>query len=571
VDDDNLTRFWADFWIGITFFPALTAGAVAISYILIITIFGPDLWLLLFYAVIFAFLFRSWATGRRGYMAAAALCFLSWAAFAQYQVVAAWLEARETTEANSQIKPRPGSQSVAFRTRNVDVVCDAMCTELLADGHVTTLFIDTGRQTHTLTLSREGPCQGPSMLASKKLRDNNRFDLCINDAVEPGSPARGLLIEQKSTSEAHFGRTREVRRFPVSEWVGDRWEPVYERRYEDVHVLQYFPAFAGYFTGMGSSGVAWWRREIVFGDKVDFKDVVSEALGIKLLGSYDTTVITRNGWAVTSQPNVFRPAPPAELAADIDRMSQDSDPAVLRIAAVSIGRFVKENKSYEAVRVPLVRLLASAGPEIKSAVYLAICCEGPAIDEQILASIMDGGPDWESRSLGALLGRLSEDELGPYEARIVDAFFDMDRRNRPNGRQALAAVLPALPLAAIERVFDRCADLSDPAIGSIGEYLDFNGRRISAANLRKLRTTAVPCLLRRMAALRPFMLMSVSRGLTALGEGSAAAAEVERRVAAPSPADSGNDLSNLKDQLAWIRNAIAARQGSQPSSSLPNQ
>src|SRR5258707_12970434 len=103
---------------------------------------------------------------------------------------------------------------------------------------------------------------------------------------------------------------------------------------------------------MGTSGVAWWRREIFFGEKVDLKEVVAEALGIKLLDSFNTTVTTRIGSAILTQPNVRRPAPPAELAADIDRMSQDGDPAVLRNTADSISRFTKEHKSYEAVRGP---------------------------------------------------------------------------------------------------------------------------------------------------------------------------------------------------------------------------
>ena len=565
-----LRRFWSDFTIGVVALPLATVAAVWFSFsflyiagwggqlwapIGLLLFFGPLLWLPIYYLIVLSWTLFPLRQGRFGRVAALAVCLAGWAGYAEYQAIAARIDADRIVAANDQPQSKSGIDAVAFE----NTICDAICTELLAGGFVKTVYLERGnRQTRVLTMRTDGPCEGPDVLASKILRDNNRFDLCISESIAQSFTGGGLLFRDASIYDRDFyGLHRNIRAFTVSEWSGNQWRPLYEKKYGTIYVLQYLPVFIGGFTDSGWIGIDWWRRPIKVAEPFGMKDVINDALGIKLTGAFDRTVIKPFGnGGVMVTPNVLSPAPPAELAADIARMSTDADPTVRRQAAQSIGRFIKENKSYEPVRASLERLIADSGPEVKASAYQAIAYEPVDIDDRLLQSIMDNAPDWESSGLGGLLRRRAESQLKPYEAQIIQAYFNADRvtdRVHGNkGRETASAAIPALELDALKQIFDRCAEISDASLVTMGGNIDSDNRRMSNATLLKLKATWAPCTLPRMAAFNPFAIASVARALAWLGEGPAAAREIEKRLATPQPRDTPVDKSNLQGVLAWL-------------------
>lgn len=545
---------WAAAWFSFQFLYIGGWGAAVWLPLGLLALFGPILWLPIYYGAALVWVLLPAFRGRLGRPAAALLCLAGWASYAEYQSIRANIEAGQIAEANRQIRPVPGIDAVAF----YNTICDANCTELLAERLVKTVYLESRTTaTHVLTLSTDGPCEGASALASMVLRDNNGFDLCIHDETVRTITGGGLLFEDASELDRDFyGTHRSIRTFTVRRWIDGQWQRLYERKYGDIYVMQYFPVFLSGFTDTGWVGTDWWRRTITVGQRVDMRDVISDALGVKLTGSFDNTVVQRRGPAVIAKLNVTRPAPPAQLAADIERMSKDSDPAVLRLAAQSINRFVKENKTYEPVRAALGRLLAHPGPEVKASAYRAIAYEPLTIDDQLLKVIM-ANVDWQASALGDLLRRLGEDQLKPYEAQIITAYFDTDRVNDrhhgPKGRETLARAVIGLRLDALKQIFDRCSDISEAALDVMGDTIAFDNQRMLNATMLKLKATWAPCVLHRMAGFNPSGMQRTARALAWMGDGPAAAAEIEGRLAAPRPSDTEVDKSNLRGDLAWLR------------------
>jgi hypothetical protein len=549
-----LFRFAIDFAIGVIVLVLGTGAAVGISWILAPTFIGPLFWLPIFYALVTIWLASGVVYSRWGRLAAFAVCLAGWASYAQIQANKAQSEVDRINAANSQIKPRTGVEAVAFRESS----CDAICAELLVGKFVKTVYLVNAPQAHVLRLT-DGPCQGPSALASKILRDNNRFDLCIDDSVEPGNDGGGLLFTTHSRSDFDFEHYGSLTGFVVSGWMDGRWQRLYERQYGEFDVVQYFPAFAAGFTG-GLSGLQrmlWWRRAIKFGEPVTMQNVVSEALGIKLTGAFDTTVIRQQGRGTVTMPNVISPAPPAELAADIERMSKDSDPAVLRQAAGSIARYIQENRTYQPVRVSLERLLADPRPDVKASAYRAFAYGPAALDDALLKFIMDNQPNWQSPALGGVFVRYKEDELRPYEAQFVDAFFTADGdTNRHSGqlaREMVTIALPAWRREVLEQIFNRCSEISESEMRNIGARITSDNGRMSDADVSKLQTSWAPCALQRMPDFGIYSLVDIARGMAWIDRSAAATAILEKRVANPLPAESDIDKSNLKAQLDWLR------------------
>jgi hypothetical protein len=545
-----LFRFAIDFAVGVIVLVLGTGAAVGISWVLSPTFIGPLLWLPIFYALVAIWLASGVVYSRWGRLAAFAVCLAGWASYAQIQADKAQSEIDRINAANSQIEPRTGIEAVTFRESS----CDAICAELLVGQFVKTVYLVNPRQAHVLSLGTDGPCQGPSALASKILRDNNRFDLCINDSIEPGNNGGGLLFTKFSRSDFDFEHYGRFEGFTVSEWIDGRWQPIYERQYGEFDVVQYFPAFAGVFM---SPRMEWWRRAITFGQPVTMQDVVAEALGIKLTGSFDTTVVRHEGRGTITMPNVIAPAPPAALAADIGRMSKDNDPAVLLQAARSIERYVKENKTYEPVRASLERLLANPKPEVKSSAYGAIAYGPVALDDDLLKFIMDNQPNWQSPQLGAVFVRFKEDELRPYEAQFVEAVFaavgNTDRHAGPLARDMVTTALPAWRREVLEQIFDRCSEISDMELTNIGQGISGDNGRMSDDDVSKLQATWAPCALQRMPAFNAFALAEIARGMPWVDRSAAAAAVLEQRLASPLPSDSDIDKSNLRGSLDWLR------------------
>jgi hypothetical protein len=566
----SLRRFLADFGVAIIALPLATWGAVWFSFQFLniggwagplwaplgwLIFFGPLLWLPIYYGGVLIWCLRPVFGGRFGRIAGAAVCLAGWASYAQYQVIQARSEGEQIAQADSQLRPAPGVDAVAF----YNTICDANCTELLAGGFVKTVYLERGNAlTRVLTLGNDGSCDGASALASKILRDNNRFDLCIKESTAPSFTGGGLLFQDSWNHVRDFyGWHRSVRTFTVSKWVDNRWQPFYERKYGDIYVLQYFPVFISGFTDSGWIGTDWWRRVIKVGKPVEMKDVIGEALGITLAGSFDTTVVRHEGPAVIVTPNVIHPAPPAELAADIERMSLDGDPAVLRQAAKSIDRFVKENKTYEPVRASLERLMSSSKPDVKSSAYRAIAYGPVDIDDDLVKFIMTNQPDWQSPELGAVLGRLSEDQLRPYETQFVEVFFaadrNTDRHMGPRARDMVTTALPALRLDVLKQIFDRCSEISEIELRNIGQDINGDNGRMSDARALKLQATWAPCTLQRMQTFNPYSFDPIARGMAWVDESAAAAAVLEKRLAAPLTTDSDIDRSNLQGTLGWLR------------------
>lgn len=564
-----LRRFIIDFAIGVIVLPLATWAAAWFSFQILniaawagplwapfglLIFFGPLLWLPIFYGGALVWVFRPAFRRRFGRPAAAALCLAAWASYAEYQSIQVQAEADKIVETNNQIRPIAGIDAVAFANTTI---CDADCTELLAGGFVKTVYLGNGSPiTHVLTLTRDSPCEGASALASKTLRDNNRFDLCINDTIAPRFTGDVLLFQKSSEYARDFyGLHRSLTVFTVSRWADNHWEPAFQRKYGDIYVLQYFPAFVSGFTDSGWIGTDWWRRGIKVGEPADMKDVINAALGIKLTGAFQPFAVQRQGPAIISQLKTLPPAPPAALAADIARMSADSDPAVRRQAAASINRFVKENKTYEPVRASLERLFADSGPRVKASAYQAIAYLPVAIDDQMLKSIM-ASPDWNAQALGGLIGRMSEDQVRPYQAQILTAYFDTDRLNDRlhglQGRETLASAVTGLPIEGLKQIFDRCPEISDAALNAMALLIGSDQQRMSNAILLKLKATWAPCALGRMAGLNPYAIDNAARGLAWIGNGPAAAAEIEKRLAAPRPTDTDVDKSNLQGKLAWL-------------------
>lgn len=564
----TLRRFVLDFVTGVIVLPLASWAAVWFSFQIlniaafagplwaplgILFFFGPLLWVPIYYGGALVWVLRPAFRRRFGRVAAAVLCLAGWAGYAEHQASQVQAEADKIAETNNQIRPIAGIDAVAFANTTV---CDADCTELLAGGFVKTVYLEKGTAvTHVLTLSHDGPCEGASAVASKVLRDNNRFDLCINDAIAPHFTGGGLLFQTSSEYQRDFyGLHRSLTVFAVSRWADNRWVPAFQRKYGSIYVLQYFPVFISGFTDSGWIGTTWWRRVIKVGEPADMKDVINATLGIKLTGAFNPFAVQRQGPATISRLKTPPPAPPAELAANIARMGTDSDPAVRREAAASINRFIQENKTYEPVRAPLERLLADADPQVKASAYQAIAYLPIAIDDQLLKSIM-ADPDWNASALGGLLARMSEDQVRPYQAQIVTAYFDTDgahdRLHAP-GRDTLASAVTGLPIEGLKQIFDRCSDISEAALSAMGGIIDFNEQRMPNAALRKLKATWAPCALERMAAFNPYAITHTARGLAWMGNGTAAAAEIEKRLATPKPTDTAIDKSNLQGLLAWL-------------------
>ena len=551
-----LYRFALDFVIGVIVLVLGTAAAVGASWIFIPSIVGPFLWLPIFYALVTIWLVSAVLDRRWGRVAAFAACLAAWAGYAQIQAVKAQREADRIDAANRQIKPRTGVEAVAFRLS----FCDAICAELLVGKFVKTVYLIGSPQTRALRLGTDGPCQGPSALASKILRDNNRFDLCIDNSVEPGNNGGGLLFTTYSRSNSDFEHYGSLTGFVVSEWVNGRWQPLYERQYGEFDVVQYFPAFAAGFIGSlsGQPRMLWWRRRAIkFGELVTMRDVVSEALGIKLAGAFDTTLIRQQARGTITMPNVISPAPPAALAADIERMGKDSDPAVLRQAASSIERYIKENKTYQPVRASLERLLADPRRDVKASAYQVIAYGPATLDAALLTFIMDNQPNWQSPALGGVFVRYREDELRPYEAQFIDAFFaadgDADRHSSQRARETVTAALPAWRREVLEQIFNRCSEISERELSNIGQAIGGDSRRMPDADVLKLQATWAPCALQRMQNFDTYELIGIVRGMASVDRSAAAAAVLEKRLADPLPADSAVDKSNLKVQLDWLR------------------
>jgi hypothetical protein len=540
----------------------VVGGFSFLSIIAIIAILGPFLWLPIYYIIVLIWVLRPAFKGRFGRVAAAVICLAGWAGYAESQAIRAQAEAARIAEANARAPSRPEVDAIVFHHTTI---CDAICTELLAKRLVKAVYLGPSAA-RVLTLSQEGPCEGASALASKLLRANNRFDLCIKDELAHGITGRELLFEESRRFERDFwGDHSDVTTFTVSEWHTNKWRSIYDRRFGRIYVLQYFPVFLAGFTDTGWLGVTWWRRAIKVGEPVDMKEVIGQVLGIKLTGEFDPMVIQRlDGGGAAAGDKIPAPAPPAALAAEIDRLSASHDAAVLKQTAGFINRFIKENGTYEPVRVALESLLASRAEQVKASAYQAIAYPPVAIDDQLLKFIMDNSPDWQSLALGALLGRLSEDQLKPYEAQIVAAYFaaDADRSSRRvppnNARETLALAVPAMRLEALKSIFDRCPDISEAALRTMAERIDFDNRRMSDATLLKLKTTWAPCALGRMATFHPHSIWGTARALAWLGDGSAAAAEIDKRLAAPVPTDTDTDKSNLQGVPSWIRNNQAA-------------
>jgi hypothetical protein len=585
-----LRRFIIDFIIGAIVLPLATWAAVWFSFQILnigawagplwaplglLIFFGPLLWLPIFYGGALVWVLRPAFRGHFGRAAATVLCLAGWAGYAGYQSVQAQTEARKIAETSNQIRPIAGIDAVAFADTTV---CDADCTELLAGGFVKTIYLERGSTTtHVLTLTRDSPCEGPSALASKILRDNNRFDLCINDTVAPHYTADGLLFQKSSEYARNFyGLHRSLTIFNVSRWVDNHWAPIFQRKYGHIYVLQYFPVFISGFTDTGWIGTDWWRRAIKVGEPVDMKDVINATLGIKLTGAFNPYTVQRQGSGTISRLKTPPPAPPAALAANLERMSTDSDPAVRRQAAAGIKRFMAENKTYEPIRATLERLFADPDSQVKASAYEAIAYLPIAIDDKLLKSIM-ASADWQASALGNLLARLSEDQVRPYQAQIITAYFDTEHVDdhlhgfdRPDdklagdravrsaqaaarkSRETLASAVTGLPIEGLKQIFDRCPEITDAALSEMGALIDSDQRRMSNAILLKLKATWAPCALQRMTAFNPYAITRTARGLAWIGNGPAAAAEIEKRLAAPMPSDTDIDKSNLHGVLAWL-------------------
>jgi hypothetical protein len=546
-----MKSFRADFIRGLIGLPLATIVAVWVSYVLIITIFGPLLWLPIFYILVLIWVLRPAFWGYYGRLAALGVCLVAWAAYAQSQAIAAHLKANEIAKENARLPTRSGIDAVVFHAD----ICDAICTELLANRRVKTVFLMGRSVSRALTLATDGPCDGASALASKLLRDNNRFGLCIRDEVARGISGRELLFEQNRRFDRPlWGEHADMVALTVSEWDSNKWRPIYERSFGVLYVLQYFPAFAA---DAFQHRIEWWRRAIKIGEPADMKEVVGQVLGIKLTGEFDTTVVEPfgNGGTIT-RFNVIKPALPADLAAEIDRLSRDGDPAVLRQAANSITRFIKENKTYEPIRASLQRLILSPDEGVKPSAYQAVAYAPVAIDDDLLRFIMEHDPDWRSSALGGLLSRLSEDQLKPYEAQIAGAHFESDkadnRRSQNSAREALSLALPALRLEALKQIYDRCSELSEASLRIMGETIDAENRRMPDAKLLKLKATWAPCALRRMATFSSYSLRGIARGLAWIGDGPAAAAQLEEVLA--SHRFHGVDETNLQGVDTWLRN-----------------
>jgi hypothetical protein len=237
-------------------------------------------------------------------------------------------------------------------------------------------------------------------------------------------------------------------------------------------------------------------------------------------------------------------------------MSADGDPPVRRQAAASINRFVKENKTYEPVRPSLERLLVDPDLTVKESAYRAIAYPPIPIDDQLLKLIM-ANADWEAEALGDLLNRLGEDQLQPYESQIVAAYFEADRvTDRSHGlkrREAVTRAAMALPHAGLQQIFDRCPDIGEMALRTMGGNIDSDSRRMPSAMLLKVKATWAPCALRRMQNFGVYSMITIARGLASLNEAPAAAAELDKRLASPRPNETANDQSNLQNYLRWLR------------------
>jgi hypothetical protein len=303
-----LRRFIIDFVIGAIVLPLATWAAVWFSFQIlnigafgaalwwplgILAFIGPFLWLPIYYGGALVWVLHPAFRRRFGRTAAAALCLAGWAGYAEYQSIQAQVEARKIAEANTQIRPIAGTDAVTFTNTTV---CDADCTELLAGAFVKTVYLQGSANTHVLTLTRDEPCEGASALASKILRDNNRFDLCINDSIASRSAGGGLLFQKSLQYDRDFyGTHRSLWTFTVSQRAGDRWQPIFQIKYGDIYVVQYFPVFISGFTDASWIGTDWWRRDIKVGKAVDMRDVINAALGIRLTGAFDPFGAQRQG------------------------------------------------------------------------------------------------------------------------------------------------------------------------------------------------------------------------------------------------------------------------------------
>lgn len=551
-----MIRFVQDFIVGVIGFALATAAAVVVSYVLLITIFGPLIWLFVFYGSVAAFILRYASRGRFGFAAAAVFCLAGWALYAEIDAMAARDEARKVASENASFKRRPVVEAVTFRRPYRSVLCDSLCTELLAGGFVKTVFVEIESKAYALTLASGDGCDGKSAEASAILREKNRFDVCIRNESVPPSATAGLLFEQRSALRHEFADTRSTTTFLVSERDGDGWRLSHSRTHGRLLPLGHVPIFAGFFTGSGRHGVWWWRRTIELGKQVDMSDVVSETLSIELTRSFDAFVTERKGTTVMSRRVTPPPAVPAELAAAIDRMSRDVDPKAQEAAAKEIQRFVRENRTYHPVRASLERLLASPHGGVKGGAYNAIAHQQMEFDAELLRAIMDGGPAWGNVALGTLLGRFPEGTLVLYEARIIEEFFKAEQQY---AQPRFVPALFALRRDALAQVFADCTKITSQVIVVIGDRLESSGRSWDDEKKAKFNEAVRPCLVQRFPTLTPGGLSRIAKGLAQIGEGELAIAAIEQRLAEPREKDRKTDLSNLKSQLDRLRQPARQR------------
>jgi hypothetical protein len=303
-----MKSFLADFVFGMIALPLATIAAVGVSYVLIITVFGPLLWLPVFYILVLIWVLRPAFRGNYGRLAALAVWLIAWAVYAGSQAITAQIKAYEVANANTRLPVRSGIDAVAFRTET----CDAICKELLTRRLVKTVFLMGRSKSHVLTLSSAEPCD--DALASN-LRESHRSYLCVRDDAAYGISGQALLFEKGAQLSRDFWGEREVVTLTVSEWDNNKWRPIYERRFGRVDVLQYLPAFIGFFTGGGQRRIEWWHRTINIGENVTLKEIIGQVLGVELVGSVDGTVVQPFGngstiAATTCSNQPCRPATP---------------------------------------------------------------------------------------------------------------------------------------------------------------------------------------------------------------------------------------------------------------------